>query len=129
MLIHVILTATAGEPKSRDFVLEGARQVLIGRSSNCDLQVDDPTVSRRHCSIDTDGEAVWVRDIGSMNGTYINGEKIGQPQFVLHDGDVLRLGNHEFRITLEVVDPPEGEDTRPVMMDLCGECIRPHQTQ
>jgi pSer/pThr/pTyr-binding forkhead associated (FHA) protein len=135
MFTHVILTATAGTPKPRDFFFQGQEQVLIGRSTGCDLRVDDPTVSRRHSLIDTDGEAVWVRDLDSLNGTYINGEKVARsepmseeapviqpPKVALKDGDEVRMGNHVFRVRLETVNPPEAVDTRPLMPDQCAEC-------
>lgn len=78
-----------------------------------------------------------VRDLGSLNGTYLNGEKIGQldwldkgeaittqtPQMSLREGDELHLGSHVFRVTLEVVDSPEfAEGARPVESELCVGC-------
>jgi pSer/pThr/pTyr-binding forkhead associated (FHA) protein len=135
MLTHMILTDTTDELKTTDFVFEGQEQVVIGRFSGCGLRLNDPTVSRRHCLIAA-GETVWVRDLGSLNGTYLNGENIGQrdwregdaailqtPRMALRDGDELRLGGHVFRVTLESVDAPEGEEAiLPFEPELCAAC-------
>jgi len=119
MLTHVILTATDGELKSEVFVFGGDVQVVIGRSAGCSLRLLDPTASRRHCLIDAGGEVVWVRDLGSLNGTYVNGQLVGrrpdgaksrQPFRELHDGDELRVGNHVFRVTLAMTGDPEEEE-------------------
>jgi len=123
MQTHVILTDTAGELEPRDFVFEGETAVVMGRASNCQVRLPDPTVSRRHCQLDSDDEAVWVRDLESLNGTFVNGHRLGgkhesgamaRPVRRLHDGDELRLGTRVFRVKLEVVESAESEiDTRP----------------
>jgi pSer/pThr/pTyr-binding forkhead associated (FHA) protein len=108
---QVILTETQGNCEPEVFGFAGQTQVVIGRSRDCSFRLEDPTVSRRHCLIDACGEDAWVQDLGSRNGTYLNGERIGQrpaegeeipwfpqPACPLHDGDELRLGTHAFRI-------------------------------
>jgi len=49
---------------------------LIGSDPECDLVVDSPTVSRRHCRLDSDADGFSLEDLGSSNGTYINGQRI-----------------------------------------------------
>jgi len=121
MRTHVILTDAAGELEPRDFVFDGHEQVVLGRGSFCEVRLPDPTVSRRHCLLDAGGETVWVRDLESLNGTYVNGRRLGEaggpaPRAFreLHDGDELRLGTRVFRVKLELAGSAEVEiATRP----------------
>jgi pSer/pThr/pTyr-binding forkhead associated (FHA) protein len=69
---------------------ELAGAVVIGRSPECDLQVRDILLSRRHCVIERGGETWVVTDLGSKNGTHLDGQQI--TKHVLSDGDVVRLG-------------------------------------
>lgn len=68
----------------------GGRALVIGRSIGCDLTLADPTVSRWHAELIRDGERWFVRDMGSTNGTRVNGWRVRRA--VLEPGDVLALG-------------------------------------
>jgi len=68
---------------------------LIGRSSECDIRVDQESISRNHAKIVNTGKAVLVRDLGSTNGTYVNDLPI--EEHVLHDGDHIKLGRTIFK--------------------------------
>jgi pSer/pThr/pTyr-binding forkhead associated (FHA) protein len=65
--------------------------LLIGRSSDCDVVLRNHTVSRRHAEIRAEGEEWIVEDLGSTNGTGVNGEPLHGPTAV-HEGDVLTFG-------------------------------------
>ncbi|GAG31523.1 unnamed protein product, partial [marine sediment metagenome] len=65
-----------------------AETVLIGHSDTALWQLPDRTVSRHHCRIETDGDGWIVRDLGSKNGTYLNGERVSRGR-LRHD---TRLG-------------------------------------
>ena len=65
--------------------------VKIGRSSTCDIQVDRPTVSRVHCELKIRNGTWVIDDVGSANGTYVNGEKLSAGVPVAADGEI-RLG-------------------------------------
>ncbi len=67
------------------------------------LHVSDSTVSKRHAELVRDGEQLVVRDLGSTNGTFVNGERVRQS--VLEPGDVLRLANTVFRVLREISVP------------------------
>lgn len=84
---------------------------LIGRSEDCHLRPKSDAISRRHCEISIDEKGVWVRDLGSKNGTLVNGEKI-TGEHVLRPGDILRVGRLEFEVLLEqsVAKRPKVED-------------------
>ena len=68
---------------------------LIGRSPKTDIQLDEDSISRNHAMIVNEGSRVIARDLGSTNGTYVNGIRIRQNQ-VLKDGDLVRLGSMNF---------------------------------
>lgn len=65
----------------------------LGRREDNDFQVDDPTVSSVHCEIRVNGNSVTVRDLGSSNGTFINGLAIREEELSL--GETLALGEVE----------------------------------
>ena len=74
----------------RSYTLTGTR-VYIGRESTCNIVVSDPNASRRHAELRTNGKGVWtITDMGSTNGTYLNGEQITSA--VLVDGDRITVG-------------------------------------
>jgi len=70
--------------------------VTIGRSDQCDIAVKDSSISGHHAEIRKSNGEITVRDLGSANGTYLNGERIEQAE--LFDGDVLRLGQTSVRV-------------------------------
>jgi pSer/pThr/pTyr-binding forkhead associated (FHA) protein len=63
----------------------------LGRHPESTIFFDDITVSRRHAEAEFDGSRVVVRDVGSLNGTYVNQKQVDSP-VELHDGDVLQIG-------------------------------------
>lgn len=65
---------------------------LIGRNESCDLIVSDPLVSRRHCQILWDGVYCTVEDLGSTNGTYVNGQQLAAA-YALRPGDRLQVAD------------------------------------
>lgn len=100
---RLILLGSATEPSSWP-VVEGT--LVIGRSKDCQVSVPDTRLSRHHTQPICQGRQVLVSDLGSVNGTYLQGSRIHEPQ-QLRDGDVLRVGPLEFRF--EVLAPPEAE--------------------
>jgi hypothetical protein len=82
--------------------LEVAGDVLIGRE-NATLLLNDPEVSRRHAVIRPRGQALEIEDLGSLNGTWVNGHRVTQP-IRLAAGDSVRVGNTT--LAVELVAPP-----------------------
>jgi pSer/pThr/pTyr-binding forkhead associated (FHA) protein len=76
--------------------------ITIGRGEGCDIVVDDPTMSRSHARVRSEGDAVVVEDLGSRNGTLLNGERIATARIQV--GDRLTLG----RVTFELVGATQG---------------------
>ena len=75
----------------------------VGRARACGHRLNDPMVSRRHCAFTERGGRVWVEDLGSRNGTRLNGEPVLGARPV-EDGDRLELGRLAFRVRL--LGPP-----------------------
>ena len=77
-----------------------APKCLIGRGDECHLRPTADAVSRQHCAIIITENEVTVRDLNSRNGTFVNGERVGE-EAVLLTGDVLRVGPQEFELQIE----------------------------
>jgi eukaryotic-like serine/threonine-protein kinase len=121
MLTRITLTATTGTQAGKELVLDKRGRYVIGRGDDCDICVSDQwgSVSRHHCVLTVEPPNVGVRDLGSRNGTFVNGELIGRrspsdppddasyderfADFELNDGDLVRLGKIIFRVGM--LDP------------------------
>ncbi len=71
------------------------RGATLGRGTQADIVLEDTFSSSRHARLAPQGDAVVLEDLGSTNGTYLNGEPLSGPQ-PLHDGDRIRIGDSEF---------------------------------
>lgn len=126
MFSRVILRATNGELKGREFVLENGRDYILGRATDCSCVLDDPfrLVSRRHCRIEVHAPFVRIQDLGSCNGTQVNGANIGRrhkrrlfaewlqesyTEYPLGDGDALQIAGYDFQVEFD--PPPSCEAT------------------
>jgi two-component system cell cycle response regulator len=69
----------------------GAEPLIIGRSPQCEIQIDQESVSRNHCRVRFDGSGFFVSDLGSTNGTYVNDNLI-EGEARLRHGDQLKVG-------------------------------------
>ncbi|RMD60951.1 MAG: FHA domain-containing protein [Planctomycetota bacterium] len=104
----VALVLFKSNGQRRDFRLKRERCV-VGRLPSCDLQAPDTRVSRQHCEIRLDQGKVFVRDLGSSNGTFVNDEKIEQ-EVELGPGDRLAIGPFVFTVQIDgepaEIEPP-----------------------
>jgi hypothetical protein len=80
-----------------------AEKTTIGRLDDNTFQITEPSVSSHHCEIIRRGNDIVVKDLGSTNGTFINGEKVGEA--TLKSGQILRLGQVEMRLELGIPAP------------------------
>lgn len=87
-----------------DFELPPGR-FLIGRSTDCQLSLDDPLVSRKHALLIVTVEAIEVQDLGSRNGVLVNDEKISGPRNI-HHGDRITIGSQSMVIAAPPSDAP-----------------------
>jgi pSer/pThr/pTyr-binding forkhead associated (FHA) protein len=88
-----LLVVKRGPNAGSRFAL-GVGKTTIGRHPDSDIFLDDVTVSRRHAEVRHAGEKFTVNDVGSLNGTYLNRERIEEAD--LHSGDELQIG--KFRL-------------------------------
>jgi pSer/pThr/pTyr-binding forkhead associated (FHA) protein len=72
--------------------------MTIGRDPQCDLHLDNRALSRRHAMIEKRGAAIWVKDLKSQNGTFVNGERVTDVGQALNGGDTIEVGRYQVRI-------------------------------
>lgn len=71
-------------------------EILIGRSSKAEIQVDQESISRNHACIANTRRGVFIKDLGSTNGTFVNDEPV-QGEKQLHNGDLVKIGRTIFK--------------------------------
>jgi serine/threonine protein kinase len=108
-------------PVSGRFVLARGEGLVIGRSLQADLAVDDLRVSRRHCRIEHGEKGVAVLDLRSANGTYVNGQRINKA--VLRPGDALQVGNATLTVSIQYGEQSENYLARSYQCDQCKRAI------
>jgi EAL domain-containing protein (putative c-di-GMP-specific phosphodiesterase class I) len=83
---------------------------IIGRDEECHLTLIDKWISRRHSEIRASGDHLWIRDLGSTNGTLVNNKVIAQAELLEH-GDIIAIGRFKFRIKRAEASPNEAAET------------------
>src|SRR5580765_8069034 len=78
------------------YSLPETASVVVGRSPTSDFPIIDPTISRRHAQILRQDDKILVRDLGSSNGTYVNGVRVESGE--IKPGDIVTFGKVEFRL-------------------------------
>jgi adenylate cyclase len=96
------LLSTTGE---QTIDLTQRRTMTLGRAVTSDVPVYDPTVSRRHAELSLTNDGVRIRDLGSSNGTFVNGARVTETNVV--DGDIVTFGKVGFKV-VEVTPPIAG---------------------
>ena len=95
--MHVKLKVLRGASAGKEIPVS-ATKFYIGRSEECQLRANSDAISRRHCLIAVTDQGVTIRDLGSRNGTYVNGVKIAA-ETRIQMGDQLRVGPLEFLVS------------------------------
>jgi len=90
-------TTSSNALEIAEYVNLQAGAISIGRSEDNDLHIQDKTVSAHHARIFTYLNASYIEDLGSKNGTYLNGKRI--QKHTVHPGDVIKVGRLELKIT------------------------------
>jgi eukaryotic-like serine/threonine-protein kinase len=120
MSAKVKLTVIEGNLKGQEFVFDSRTTCIIGRACDCNPQLpsdkDHENISRYHCLLDINPPTIRVRDLGSLQGTYVNGRIIGQrqldqtpeegaqlnfPEYDLKTADTIKLGNTVFQVSIQ----------------------------
>ncbi len=99
MKIRITVIRGRDEGRVRHFELDVADQVVIGRHEECDLPIWDEAASRRHALVERSGDQLRLVDLGSSNGTRIEGERIRQ--VTLEGGERIAIGETELRVETE----------------------------
>ncbi len=86
------------DDERREFPLEDERTV-IGRRQDCQLRIPTKDVSRQHCVVLVENDALVAKDLGSSNGTFVNGKRIAESK--LKPGDRLRVGPVTFVVQVD----------------------------
>jgi len=120
---EVELVIVDGPGAGLEFELSGA--LVVGRDENAGVVIEDPEASRRHASFSLEGDSVMVEDLGSTNGTFVNGERLSAAH-TLTEGDRVRIGTtilevrrHEVQATQvrsaipDLPEEPAPQATRP----------------
>jgi hypothetical protein len=93
----------SGKYQGGEFPLRMEREIVIGRSSDLDMVLVEDMVSRKHAKISTVGGQVVIQDLGSTNGTFVNGEKIKKVR--LKEGDRILVGTSIIKLVAVGADP------------------------
>jgi hypothetical protein len=80
----------SGKYQGGEFPLPHSKEIVVGRSSELDMVLVEDMVSRRHAKITVTGDQIFIQDLGSTNGTFVNGEKIKRAR--LQEGDRILIG-------------------------------------
>lgn len=89
------IVADSGPEKGQ--IIAVKEKIMIGRALECDISILEPGLSRKHAELDLIGDELTLKDLGSSNGTYVNGEKIDEVS--LKDGDVLQFFKVRFIVS------------------------------
>jgi hypothetical protein len=85
-----VLRFISGKYQGGEFPIVPEKQILVGRSSDLDMVLVEDMVSRKHARIAMQSDQIWIEDLGSTNGTFVNGEKIKRAR--LKEGDRVLIG-------------------------------------
>lgn len=97
--INWFLEAVADANREWKVVIE-TDPFIVGRDEDCELKLTDKRISRRHFEIRRGGDLIWIRDLESTNGTFVNHKKIKQAE-LLEQGDIISIGKFKFCIKNE----------------------------
>ena len=111
--MRVRLRVMQGAQAGREIIIPVA-EFLIGRGEECHLRPRSDAISRRHCAIAVSDQQVEVRDLGSKNGSFVNGERVEGSRMV-ESGDRFQVGPLQFEF---VIEHRSGARKRPAVRDV-----------
>ncbi|MFO0666549.1 MAG: DUF4388 domain-containing protein [Polyangiaceae bacterium] len=91
-----VLRFISGKYQGGEFPIVSDKQIVVGRSSDLDMVLVEDMVSRRHAKIQLQQDQIWIEDLGSTNGTFVNGEKIKRAR--LKEGDRVLIGTSILKV-------------------------------
>lgn len=87
-----------------EFPIEGAG-IILGRDETAGIAIDDKRISRQHCKIWLNGNTYSISDMGSSNGTFLNGKRVTEQ--TLKSGDKIQIGSNQFRFSVDILTAPD----------------------
>jgi predicted component of type VI protein secretion system len=104
MATNFRLVIRSGVDVGKEYILD-KNEFIVGREQTADIIVSDPEISRRHARVFFQNNGYIIEDLGSTNGTFVNGQKISGP-YLLRPGEVVNFGEHVSALFESVqVDP------------------------
>ena len=105
--MRLALRFISGKYQGGEFPLEDNREIIVGRSSDLDMVLVEEMVSRRHARIQLVGGSVNIDDLGSTNGTFVNGERVTHAE--LQEGDRVLIGSNILKVVSTDGQAPPSE--------------------
>jgi pSer/pThr/pTyr-binding forkhead associated (FHA) protein len=102
LAIQAQIRITGGSLNGQTIEVDRAK-LLIGREDDCHVRPGSEFVSRHHCAFLLDDYTLRIRDLGSKNGTFVNGRRVGAGEPILLHDDVVAIGEMTFLIDLNLV--------------------------
>lgn len=93
------LTIHHSDGRIQEFALS-AKPAILGKAPECDIFIADGAISRQHAQIEKRADLVFIKDLKSLNGTFVNEQRIGDEYFELKDGDKLTIGRTKLELHL-----------------------------
>ncbi len=122
---RAVLRAVSGPYFGKVIPIHG--RIEIGRGSECGLVLDEPEMSRRHAMIEVTASEIFLRDLGSANGTYVNGVQVRDA--ILYPGDQIAFDRNRFLIEAPGMPVRRNEPRTPVHTPVVEQRARPEVTQ
>lgn len=106
-----VLRFISGKYQGGEFPVSPDKPIVVGRSSDLDMVLVEDMVSRKHAKIAMQQDQIWIEDLGSTNGTFVNGEKIKRAR--LKEGDRVLIGTSILKLVAsDGQEPKEGSDVK-----------------
>jgi hypothetical protein len=105
----------SGKYQGGEFPLPPNKEIVVGRSSELDMVLVEDMVSRRHAKLTVTGDQMFIQDLGSTNGTFVNGEKIKRS--ALSEGDRILIGTSIIKVVV-AGDAANASDAKAMMEDI-----------
>src|SRR5271166_3151135 len=111
-----VLRFISGKYQGGEFPIVPDKQIVVGRSSDLDMVLVEDMVSRKHARIAMQQDQIWIEDLGSTNGTFVNGEKIKRAR--LKEGDRVLIGTSIRKVIAGDATSPAARDEAQVKQNL-----------
>lgn len=123
--LEAVLVFLEGENTGSEIKISSPKEFMIGRSEQCDIFIGEKKVSRKHAKLIATKEGLFIEDLESTNGTFVDGKKVTSTK--INDGESVRIGMTVFQVNImegralsnggELVSDPKPEDSRKMTVE------------